>query len=275
MISKADLRSACRTLGLSERPVCVHSSLRSFGEPIEGGPDALIEVALSEGMTLVVPTFTYECEVAPPKNGWRERNGMRQADPAPELFRQRMRYSVDMSHVSTEMGSLPKAVLRRPERVRGDHPLDSFAAVGPLAGQIIRDQTAEDVYAPLRAAAGGFVLLIGVGLTRMTLIHMAEHLAGRELFRRWALRQDGEVIPTQVGGCSAGFSALEPVLEPLAQTHQVGASIWRAYPAAEVLSVAEKTIRSNPQITHCERAHCPRCDDAVVGGPLPSGDVHS
>jgi aminoglycoside N3'-acetyltransferase len=41
------IRSAVKALGLSGRPVCVHSSLRSFGKLI-GGADAFVDAFLLE-----------------------------------------------------------------------------------------------------------------------------------------------------------------------------------------------------------------------------------
>ena len=80
---------------------------------------------------------------------------------------------------------------------------------GRWPSDVIGGQSPQDVYAPLRAAAanGGCVALLGVGLTAMTLIHLAEQVAGRELFVRWALLADGRRIPARVGSCSRGSRA--------------------------------------------------------------------
>ena len=77
-------------------------------------------------------------------------------------------------------------MLARPERRRGDHALASFSAIGGEAESIIGRQGGMDSLAPLEALArgGGAVALIGVGLERMTLLHLAERHAGRRLFRR-------------------------------------------------------------------------------------------
>jgi len=60
--------------------------------------------------------------------------------------------------------------------------------VGPLAQQLISGQQPLNVYAPFRALAeaGGWVVLMGVGPDKLTLLHYAEQLAGRIPFRRWA-----------------------------------------------------------------------------------------
>jgi aminoglycoside 3-N-acetyltransferase len=94
------------------------------------------------------------------------------------------------------MGAIPAAVVTREGRARGVHPLNSFSALGPRADELIRDQTAIDVYAPFEhlREMGGSVVMMGVGLDSMTLLHYAEQLAGRALFIRWAVGPAGEVI---------------------------------------------------------------------------------
>ena len=111
---------------------------------------------------------------------------------------------------------------------------------------------------------------MGVGLERMTLLHLAEKEAGRELFRRWANDAQGRPDAVEVGGCSEGFGRLEPSLRPSMRVAAVGRSTWRMLPAAEALSRAAAAIRADPQITHCGVESCERCNDAVAGGPILS-----
>jgi aminoglycoside 3-N-acetyltransferase len=111
------------------------------------------------------------------------------------------------------------------------------------------------------------VLLIGVGLERMTLLHLAEERAGRALFRRWANGPDGRPMEVETGGCSEGFGKLEPALAPLARETTVGESRWRAFPARAALDVATDAIRANHEITRCDREGCLLCADAIAGGP--------
>lgn len=48
---------------------------------------------------------------------------------------------------------------------------------------------------PIREPAGrhGTILLVGVGLNRMTALHLAEQRSGRRLVRRWARDEEGEI----------------------------------------------------------------------------------
>jgi aminoglycoside 3-N-acetyltransferase len=268
-VTRLDIRRALRALGLSGRPVCLHSSLRSFGH-VDGGAKGVILSFLDEGCTILVPTFSSAFAVAPPPHLRFERNGWDYDDDrAPHPASERI-YGPEVSDIDREMGAIPAAAVAWPGRVRGNHPLDSFTAVGPRAAELVRGQAPLDVYAPLTALArtGGFVSLAGVGLERMTLLHQAEKEAGRSLFRRWANGADGGPTVVEVGGCSEGFGNLEPYLRSVMRTAVVGQSTWKVFAADQVLDYAAAAIRADPRITHCGVAGCGRCDDAVAGGPI-------
>jgi aminoglycoside 3-N-acetyltransferase len=262
-----DLRRGVSELGLSGTTVCAHSSLRSFGH-VEGGADAVVDAFLAEECTLVVPAFAALIfGLAPPEAMRAERNGIDYDVPHESPGRDRI-FTPASDELSPSMGVIPAAVLARPERVRGNNPLCSFAAIGPGA-DLVGEQRPLDVYAPLRilASRDGFVVLIGVGLERMTLLHLAEERSGRTLFRRWANGPDGLPMEVETGGCSDGFGNFERVLAPLERETRVGESRWRAFPARPALAAATDAIREDPSITHCGRDDCLRCRDAVAGGP--------
>jgi aminoglycoside 3-N-acetyltransferase len=168
------------------------------------------------------------------------------------------------------MGAIPAALLKHSDVVRGDHPICSFSAVGPLAGKLISVQRPDDVFAPLAALAEveGYIVLAGVSLDKLTLLHLAEKEAGRTPFRRFANDKYGTPTAVEAGGCSDGFDRLGEFLWPIAQSVTVGQSKWRILPAQETLRRAVAAIRQNPQITHCDRADCDRCNDAILGGPI-------
>jgi aminoglycoside N3'-acetyltransferase len=267
-VRSRDITAAVRALGLQNRPVCLHSSLRSFGF-VEGDALTVIQGFLDEGCTVMVPTFTYENGVAPPTDGSPPQNGYDYSRSSTAHSRPKTFYSPDSTEVSDDMGALPRVLVTLPGRRRGDHPLDSFSAVGPLADALIAEQTGRDVYAPFRSLAehGGYAVLMGVGLTRLTLLHEAEQRSGRNLFWRWAHYKDGETVSVRVGGCSEGFEALTPALAGLERTRRVGDSLWRVLPARETLDRAAAAIRTQPGLTHCDDATCERCRDAARGGP--------
>jgi aminoglycoside 3-N-acetyltransferase len=108
---------------------------------------------------------------------------------------------------------------------------------------------------------------MGVDLTRLTLVHLAEVHAGRRPFVRWALDQVRTVVPVDVGGCSDGFGSLAPVLTEAVVTH-VGESRWTMLPARDSLDRITRMIEECPKITQCSDAKCDRCRDAIAGGPM-------
>jgi aminoglycoside 3-N-acetyltransferase len=234
----------------------------------------VVDGLLAEGCTVMVPTFSYGFSVRPLPHQRPARNGTGYRFPPdePDASDGAHRvYRPDSNEISrAEMGAIPAEVLAIPGRVRGNHPLSSFSAVGPLAAELISGQAPLRVYAPLQALAdrGGFVLLMGAGLRRLTLLHCAEQMAGRNLFRRWVNGPDGRPMEVEAGGHAGGFPRLGPALAHLERRDRVGASEWLVYPVRETIEAAAEAIRRDPSITHCGDAGCERCNDAVAGGPI-------
>ncbi len=269
----ADLRAGVRRLGLSGQPVCLHASLRSFGW-VEGGADAVIKSFLVENCTVMVPSFsasyrTPGFSVPPPQHLRPKRNGIDYQDLGASVAGSGRVYTLATDEIEPGLGAIPAAVVHRAGRVRGAHALNSFTAIGPLAHRLIDGQRCGHVYAPLEQLGelGGSIVLIGVGLTSLTLLHLAESMAGRRRFVRWANATDGQPAAWDVGGCSDGFDRFEPVLAPLAQEVLVGPSRWRAFPSRQTVLVAAAAIRADPELTRCSDPDCLRCQDAVAGGP--------
>jgi aminoglycoside 3-N-acetyltransferase len=272
MVTINDIRDAIKEIGLVDLPICLHSSLRSFGY-VDGGPATITKGFLAEGCTLIVPTFSSSFFVPPPRhmrparNGW---NYARADEMSPGTDRI---YSPESNELDQDMGAIPAEILQMPGRIRGNHPLNSFTAIGPSAQELIAGQGSLDVFAPFKelTAKKGWILLMGVDLNRMTFLHFAEQESGRKLFRRWANDHHGQPMMVATGGCSEGFSNFEPILEAFARRKHVGKSLWRAYPAQTTLIAAASAIREDPYITHCGDIQCERCRDAVLGGPILTG----
>src|SRR5688572_1045245 len=268
-----EIRAAVRAVDAAGRPIVVHASLRSFGH-VHGGANTVVEGLLAERCTVLVPTFSQAYAVVPLPHERPARNGYDYARLPPAMPGTDRVFTVDSTEIDRDsMGAVPAAVLERPERQRGSHPLNSFSAIGPLAEDLIAGQALLDVYAPLRRLAelDGIVILMGVGLDRLSLLHLAEQRAGRRMFRRWANGPDGRPIEVERGGCSAGFVRFDPILRPFVKETQVGESRWQIYPAREALQAATAAIRQHPEITRCADPSCYRCEDAILGGPLLSG----
>lgn len=253
-------------------PVMVHASLRSFGTPIANGVDTLLDALLTDGRTVLVPAFTEpQFGLIPPAALRPERNGIDYTKlPAAPPESQDPAYVSDCGLINPHLGVLPAALINRVGAVRGEHPLNSFAALGPLADELIGARSAKDVYGPVRKLAdhAGTVLLIGVGLNRMTALHLAEQQSGRRLFLRWAKDAEGRTAMFEVGSCSEGFPRLEPALRPYERTAVIADSRWRAYRAKPALDAATAAIAADQGITRCSKSGCLLCRDSIAGGPI-------
>jgi aminoglycoside 3-N-acetyltransferase len=171
-ITMQSISAAVLELGLAGHSLCVHSSLRSFGR-VSGGAQAVIEGLLAQNCTVMVPTHSYAQHALPREDA---------SAPDKEIFDPQCNL-LDLQN----MGVIPATVLSMPGRARGNHALDSFTAVGPRAEELVGGQTYSDVYAPLKELArqNGFIVLMGVGLNKLTALHQAEKMIGRQLNALW------------------------------------------------------------------------------------------
>jgi aminoglycoside 3-N-acetyltransferase len=268
-ITQAEILEAVKQSGLSNRVVCLHASLKSFGL-VAGGSDAVIGAFLAAGCTLIVPTFFYDSQAAPPAGRSIPQNG---TDPEWIAGRSHaVGYDPGANQITREaMGAIPARLLQRSGRIRGNHPCDPFAGLGPRAAEIIAEQAPLNVFGPFKKIYSGppaRLVLAGVGLHAATAVHFAEERSGRRLFRRWGMWKDRSVCETEEGGCSEGFENLAPAVASLEIRITVGASPWRIYPFREFIDALVPVLRANPSITHCGNPNCARCNDAVKNGPL-------
>lgn len=266
-VTSGDISSAILRFGMQGKPVLMHSSLKSFGF-LEGGPATLIGAFLEQGCTLMAPAFSYSYSVQavtfPAQNGWDYNNYMG------DCFNYNNIFTTSCNDVAQSMGAFPKAMLKYPGRKRGYHPLNSFVAVGPLAGRLVDGQTPANLYAPVKELRklGGYILLAGVDLTSMTAIHSAEQDSGRNVFIRWANGLDGRPIETAIGSCSRGFNIFNRYLKDIETRCFVGESLWRVFPADVAVQRCTDAIKQNQSITRCRYPGCKRCRDALLGGPV-------
>ena len=268
-LKQNEIQGAIQDLGLSYQVICIHSALSSFGY-IQGGANAVINAFLGEHSTVLVPTFSYSYAISPPssmrppRNGWNYKLSHDQNDRNEQIFK------TDSDEIDGDMGIIPKSVLSYPDCRRGYHPLNSFSVIGPQSEELISEQSPMQVYAPLKKLVemDGYIILMGVDLTKMTLLHLAEQEAGRNLFLRWAKDHSGDPMYVKVGGCSNGFINFEKVLKSIEKKKLVGESLWKVYPAKETLNLTTEVIQNRPSITHCSNPNCERCNDAIAGGPM-------
>ena len=176
-ITAAQIAEGLRRIGL--RPgdlVHVHSSLSSLGYVI-GGAEAVVDALLegvAPGGTVMVPTFNHG---------------------RAETF--------DVRTTPSTNGAVTEALRLRPEAVRSVHPTHPYAAIGPLAEQLMAghlELRTFDADSPLGRCGrlGGWVLLLGVGMNVNTAAHVGEtmaevHCLGFREFERKVRMPDGSV----------------------------------------------------------------------------------
>jgi len=274
-VSGDDIAAGVRALGLEGRPLEIHVSLRSFGW-VDGGPGTLIDALVALNCTPLVATMATQAFAVPaPAHDRPARNGVdyaatdRSAAASPWPGCSRV-YDSSCTDTDSWLGATAAHIAGRADRVRCGRPCGEFSAVGPMASALIEAETPDDSFGPLRALVDndGWVVLMGVSLTKLTLLHLAEVEAGRRPFIRWALGPRHTAIRVMGGECSRGFDRLAEVLAPIERRTQVGISPWRAFPARGVVERAAAAIQRQPTITHCPDPRCIECADAIAGGPI-------
>ena len=157
MHSHAALLKQLKSLGLAPgQLVMLHASLRKVG-PVEGDADVLLDAILrvlgNDGTLLMVLG----------------------ADPTEPFV-------ASSTPAELEMGILAETFRTRPGVLVNDHAAARFAAVGPLATELIDDPPLHDYHGPgsvLQRFTNhhGQVLRLGADVDTVTLTHWAEYLA--------------------------------------------------------------------------------------------------
>lgn len=172
--------------------VLVHSSMSKLGWIVGGPVDvirALLDVLTPTG-TLMMPAHTGD-------NGdpayWRN-------PPVPEAWwpvirQHRPAYDPHVSPTRA-MGAIAELFRTWPGVVRSDHPIGSFAALGPKAAYLTGDHRLDSIfgdYSPIGRLheLDGYILLLGVDHSNNTSLHLAEHRAN---FPGKAARREGTAM---------------------------------------------------------------------------------
>lgn len=248
------LLSAFQTLGLQNKPVIAHASLKPFGY-IHGGAEAVLTAMLDCFSSVIMPTHTYKTkiipDVGPPNNGIIYGNGVYKNKMA-------LPFHLDLQ-VDPMMGVLPETLRKHPSATRTAHPILSFAGIN--ADDALFTQTLYEPLAPIGVLAeqDGWVLLINVDHTSNTSIHYAEKLAGRKQFVRWALVDDRVVECPNYPGDSMGFQAIEEDISAETRRIEIGSAFIQAVPLKRLLEAVQNLIKKDPLALLCERTDCERC----------------
>ncbi|SKC49355.1 aminoglycoside 3-N-acetyltransferase [Krasilnikoviella flava] len=274
-VTADDVAAGLRQLGLGRTStVLAHTSMRAFGH-VDGGAAAVARALVEVCGTVVVPADTWDQTGVPAPPGLeRPWNAYWNAATWAELDEAVDRAAVfapDLP-VDREMGAVPEALRRGHPHHRTAHPLKGFVATGERAAEIVGGQTLDRPLAPVEAVgdAGGDVLLVGVGHTANTAIHVAEQHLGRARYFRYAKvgpRAWAELA--DLPGESHRFDGLEPALWPSTREVRVGRARLRRVGVAEVLAVTRAAIAADPRALLCDDPGC-RCAAAWRGAePRP------
>ncbi len=256
MLTFRDLVSGLKSLGLNpKQPLIVHASLDSFGEEVRGGAQTLLGALLLTSDAIMMPTFTYKTMLIPESGP--DNNGITYGSGT-ALNRLAEFYRPDMP-ADPLMGMLAETLRQHPHAQRSSHPILSFSGIN--VGEALQAQTLREPLAPIQQLAQmhGWVLLIGVDHTVNTSIHLAERLAGRHQFVRWALTPAGVKECLHFPGCSDGFHQAETDLIPITKRVMIGKALIRALPLRSMLDILRQKIEADPLALLCERADCERC----------------
>jgi len=264
-LTLSDLVRAFREVGLAPGDsFIVHSSFKSLG-PVEGGPETVIHAlieAVSPGGNVVFPTFNYTQHIADPH-----------FDPA---------------IVPCRTGIIPELARRRPNAVRSLHPTHSVAVIGPDAIELTKDHMAYRTVglgSPVDRLAkmGGKVLLLGVGHTTNTMVHLGEEYAGvpkaswfeKPTFAR-VLMPDGSIHQHEIDtstSCSQSFGPVGDVLRRHGEIRdgRAGDAALQLMLAMDVVKRVCEMIREKPDALLCSNPNCRPCTGARRNPGMANG----
>jgi aminoglycoside 3-N-acetyltransferase len=235
----------------------VHTSFRAVG-PVDGGPLGLIaalRASLGPDGTLVMPTMT---------NG----EGVFEPTETP----------------TWGMGITAESFWRMRGVIRSTHPGGSFAAAGPDAIRICAPQPLSPPHGadspPGRAhTLGGQVLLLGVGHSENTTLHVAESIAkvpysiAHPCVVQSAAGIVERVMIEETDHCCRGFARMDGWLRAakLQREGRVGHADARLVEAKELVAVALEHLADDPLVFLCgPDAGCEECNEARASTSRPS-----
>ncbi len=245
--TQADIERGLRELGLGEGShVLVHSTYKAFGG-VDGGPAAVVDALVNTLATVMMPASTWEHTAVWDESGLFDGNAYREEAPqgaSAEPF-------ANDTPIDRNIGAISETFRLAYSVRRAAHPLQSFVAYGGLARELTAGDS-DDFSEPLRRLleADGSLLLMGVTHTSSTAIHLAEQLAGRQLFTRHALTKEG-VRGVTCGGCGNAFDDLQPHVEHIEQRVTVGQATLRCYRLQSYVEAARQLIERDPHALLC------------------------
>lgn len=239
-----------------DSPVIVHTSLSAIGR-IQGGTDTVIGALLNRFHSIMMPAFTYQSMIVPETGP--DDNGIRYAS-GKDLNCMAIPFTPDMP-VDKWMGITAAALQTYPLSYRSRHPILSFSGVHVEPG--LSAQTLDNPLVPLEWMwkQNGWVLLMGVNHSVNTSIHLAEQLAGRTGFTRWAIQGDKIVTCEHFPGCSNGFTAAADILEGISTHIPLGEGQLTVLPLQAMIEILTLHLQKSTVSLLCKDPYCQRCQE--------------
>jgi aminoglycoside 3-N-acetyltransferase len=248
MITKDQLTQQLLDLGIQPGGVLLVHTAFSKVKPVEEGPLGLIgalRAALGPEGTLVMPSMSSDDDQPfEPK-------------ATPCLW----------------MGIVAETFWRLPGVLRSDSP-HAFAAIGPQAARITAPHPVDLPHGPDSPVGrvyelNGQVLLLGVGHSDNTTIHLAEYLGGARYRRQKysTILEAGQLVRVEYGEidhCCQNFNLVEAWLEAkgLQRRGQVGHAEARLIRSRDIVEVVSAQVRANETIFLHPKGVDSECDDA-------------
>ena len=246
-VTKDDIKRGLRQLGLKRGDVVgVHSSLSSLGY-VKGGADAVVDALLEtvgEQGTIVMPTYSTN----------REKVELTQREIELGVTYKYRILPYDCAKTSCWTGIIPETFRKRKRAVRDEDPVHSLTAIGPRANEMIEDWDR-------LLDADGFILLIGVGLSVCSAMHLAERQVQLPPHIQEAFEEPPELIEMygpdlgwpewDIGyGPYPDFSKMEKPCEDHGITKEVkiGEAEVKLFRLKELIDLYAEYLRKNPEI---------------------------
>ena len=256
-LKQEDLVEGFKKIGLeSGDSLIVHSSLKSLGL-VKGGADtvldALMEVIGPKG-NLMFPTFNYSTPL-----------------PKPHY---------DPVETPCRTGAIPEIGRKRAGAIRSLHPTHSVAILGAEAEKLTENHLngrAFGIRSPIDRLAmekDGKILLLGVGHTANSTIHVAEEYAKIPKVSSYdplpflkVCLPDGRILKHQLDtscSCSAAFGAAEFALRQWGEIHdtRIGSSLIQLMHGKHLIKRVNEMLRKKADILLCTNPSCKPCRGA-------------
>lgn len=263
-VSPDDLSEGFTRLDLREGDsVMLHASLESMGT-VDGGAAMVLHRltrVIGKNGTLLMPTFTSVTRHAIAHSDftlegcWCDGRESRHIPFIPEL------------QPDKEIGTIAHRLCSWPSSRRSKHPAYSYVAVGNHGDEMVRETDLEDPLLPARKLLkhNPRVLTVGVGLTAVTAIHLAEGkiLAAKFVKERALMMSSKGPMWVEIRsiGCSNGFEKLRPTIGPNVDLRQttIGEAKVESYSMKGLVESGKAILKDDPNGLSCGNSSCLSC----------------